>query len=222
MPAPHLILASNSPRRRQMIAWLGWPHSTHVTGVDETPLPGEQPAAYVLRLAQAKCRAAAGQCPPGALIIAADTTVADGPELLGKPESPADARRMLLQLRGRAHQVLSAVAVSADCAHSLRAEVCISSVQMRPYNDGELEVYIASGDPLDKAGAYAIQSAKFHPVQGFSGCFASVTGLPLCHLLRVLRELGFDPPTDVPRACQQFYAYACPISAAVLRGEDVG
>ncbi len=222
MPAPRLILASNSPRRRQMIAWLGWSHTVHVTGIDETPLPAEPPADYVLRLAGAKCRAAASQCAPGALIIAADTTVADGLELLGKPDSPAEARRMLVQLRGRAHQVLSAVALSVDCGQTVQAELCSSAVQMRPYSDAEMDAYIASGDPLDKAGAYAIQSASFHPVHNFAGCFASVTGLPLCHLLRALRELGFEPPADVPRTCQDAYAYPCPISAAVLRGEAVG
>ena len=222
MPAPNLILASNSPRRRQMIAWLGWPHRVHVTGVDESALDGEAPSAYVQRLALEKCRAAAQECPPGSLIIAADTTVADGAELLGKPEDAAGARRMLSQLRGRAHQVLSAVALSADCGQTLISEMCISPVQMRRYSDTEMEAYIASGDPLDKAGAYAIQNAAFHPVEGFSGCFASVTGLPLCHLLRALRGMGLEPPADVPSACQEFYTYRCPISAAVLRGEAVG
>jgi MAF protein len=222
MAEPRLILASNSPRRREMIAWLGWSYALHVPGVDETPLEGEVPADYVLRLAQDKCRAAARSCAPGALVLAADTTVADGSELLGKPETPEEARRMLRQLRGRAHQVLSAVALSADGGQTLESEVCRSAVQMRAYSDTEMERYITSGDPLDKAGAYAIQSRSFNPVEGFAGCFASVTGLPLCHLLRTLRRLGCTPPADVPRACQSFYHYACPISAAVLRGEPVG
>ena len=85
-----------------------------------------------------------------------------------------------------------------------------------------MDAYIASVVPLAKACAFAIQSASFHPVQNFAGCFASVTGLPLCHLLRALRQLGFHPPADVPRACQDAYAYPCPISAAILRGEAVG
>lgn len=222
MPAPRLLLASNSPRRQQMIAWLGWEFTTFVSGVDESEHPGEPPADYVLRLAQAKCRAAANACQPGSLVIAADTTVADGCALLGKPADAAEARRMLSQLRGRQHQVLSAVAVSADCGRTVTSEVCISTVQMRRYTRAEMEAYIASGDPLDKAGAYAIQSTSFHPVQDFGGCFASVTGLPLCHLLRALRKLGFEPPQDVPAACQNAYQYTCPISAAVLRGEQVG
>lgn len=222
MRAPNLILASNSPRRQQMIAWLGWPFTTLVSGVDESEHPGELPADYVLRLAQEKCRAAAHACQPGSLIIAADTTVADGSTLLGKPTDAAEARRMLIQLRGRQHQVLSAVALSADCGETLSSEVCISAVQMRRYTHAEMEAYIKTGDPLDKAGAYAIQSASFHPVKRFGGCFASVTGLPLCHLLRALRRLGFEPPQDVPAACQNAYHYACPISAAVLRGEAAG
>lgn len=222
MPVPRLILASNSPRRRQMITWLGWAHRVQAADIDETPRPGEPPADYVQRLAVEKCRAVAARCEAGDVVIAADTTVADGRELLGKPEDPADARRMLKQLRGRAHQVLSAVALSCDGGQTTRVEVCISTVTMRAYSDTELEAYIASGDPLDKAGAYAIQNVEFHPVSAFGGCFASVTGLPLCHLLRALRQLGFEPPADVPTTCQNFYAYACPISAAVLRGEAVG
>ncbi len=222
MPAPRLILASNSPRRQQMIAWLGWQFTTLVSGVDESERPSEMPAAYVLRLAQEKCRAAAHACQPGSLIIAADTTVADGSILLGKPADAAEARRMLSQLRGRQHQVLSAVALSADCGETLTSEVCISAVQMRCYTRAEMEAYIQSGDPLDKAGAYAIQSTSFHPVEKFGGCFASVTGLPLCHLVRALRRMGFEPPQDVPSACQNFYQYACPISAAVLQGDQAG
>jgi septum formation protein len=93
---------------------------------------------------------------------------------------------------------------------------------MRPYSDEEIDVYVASGDPLDKAGAYAIQHADFHPVENFSGCYASVMGLPLCHLVRTLCKMGIAPPADVPAACQAHLQYTCPISAAILRGETIG
>jgi predicted house-cleaning NTP pyrophosphatase (Maf/HAM1 superfamily) len=129
---------------------------------------------------------------------------------------------MLQQLRDRTHQVLTAIALVQHPGGDCVKDVAVSQVSMRRYTDEEITAYVDRGDPLDKAGAYAIQSASFHPVEGFAGCFASVTGLPLCHLLRALRRLGFTPPADVPRACQSAYKYPCPISAAVLRGESVG
>jgi predicted house-cleaning NTP pyrophosphatase (Maf/HAM1 superfamily) len=93
---------------------------------------------------------------------------------------------------------------------------------MRNYSDAEIAVYAAGGDPLDKAGAYAIQHAGFHPVERMTGCYASVMGLPLCHLARSLRKLGFQPQTDVAAACQAHLHYDCPVTAAILRGEQIG
>jgi predicted house-cleaning NTP pyrophosphatase (Maf/HAM1 superfamily) len=93
---------------------------------------------------------------------------------------------------------------------------------MRDYRDDEIEAYVATGDPLDKAGAYAIQNAGFHPVEAMRGCYASVMGLPLCHLARSLHKLDIAPRTDIAAECQSALGYACPISSAVLRGEMVG
>ena len=93
---------------------------------------------------------------------------------------------------------------------------------MRDYGDEEIDAYVASGDPLDKAGAYGIQHQKFHPVERMSGCYASVMGLPLCHLTRTLRSFDIAPLTDIAARCQSWLNYDCPISAAVLRGEQVG
>jgi predicted house-cleaning NTP pyrophosphatase (Maf/HAM1 superfamily) len=93
---------------------------------------------------------------------------------------------------------------------------------MRPYSDREMETYIASGDPLDKAGAYAIQDAGFHPVETLNGCYASVMGLPLCHLTRSLRKIEITPRKDIPEECQTSLGYTCPIFTAVLRGEQAG
>jgi len=105
---------------------------------------------------------------------------------------------------------------------TLVTDLCVTDVPMRSYNDEEIEAYAASGDPLDKAGAYAIQHAGFHPVEGLAGCYASVMGLPLCHLTRSLRKLGVEPATDISAECQAALSYDCPISTAVLRGEMVG
>ena len=93
---------------------------------------------------------------------------------------------------------------------------------MRDYRDDEIEAYVATGDPRDKAGAYAIQNAGFHPVEAMQGCFASVMGLPLCHLSRSLHKLDLAPRSDIAAACRSALGYACPISSAVLRGEMVG
>jgi len=221
--------------------------------VDERRLPGEAPAALVLRLAEAKARACADPAHPDFIYIGADTDVVDGDDILGKPRDAAEAAEVLRRLRGRTHQVYSGVAIytrsndmrlaelnndlrrsdnndssrsgSNDLSRyygSLVTDLCVTDVPMRKYSDEEIEAYAASGDPLDKAGAYAIQHAGFHPVDGLSGCYASVMGLPLCHLTRSLRKLGVEPETDIAAECQAALSYDCPVSAAILRGEMVG
>jgi predicted house-cleaning NTP pyrophosphatase (Maf/HAM1 superfamily) len=129
---------------------------------------------------------------------------------------------MLHKLRGRVHQVYTALAVRAPDTGDVFIDLCASNVPMRAYTPAEIEAYAATGDPLDKAGAYAIQHAGFHPVEGFGGCFASVMGLPLCHLTRTLRKIGITPQVDVPKACQSHLGYACPVFQSVLNGENVG
>lgn len=195
-----LVLASNSPRRRQLLALAGRSFSLQPASIDEQPFPGEHPGAYVLRLARGKARAAgAGQL--AGLFLGADTTVALGMEILGKPADGKEAAEMLRRLRGREHTVYTAIALYDPRRGLERSEVCASRVPMRAYSQAEIETYVASGDPLDKAGAYAIQHAGFHPVEEFRGCFASVMGLPLCHLERALRSLGAGSPADVAAAC---------------------
>jgi septum formation protein len=104
----------------------------------------------------------------------------------------------------------------------LVTDLCVTEVPMRAYGDDEIDAYVATGDPFDKAGAYAIQNPGFHPVDALRGCYASVMGLPLCHLTRSLRKLDLAPGTDIARECQSALGYACPISSAVLRGKMVG
>ncbi len=104
----------------------------------------------------------------------------------------------------------------------LITDLCVTDVPMRNYSDEEIEAYVLSGDPLDKAGAYAIQHREFHPVENMKGCYASVMGLPLCHLIRVLQRMGVYPGADIPAACQSLLQYQCPVSPAILRGELVG
>lgn len=209
-----LLLASASPRRHELLALLGLPFDVTATDVDETPRPGESPATLVVRLSREKAHAVAA--PPGTLIIACDTIVALNGDVLGKPHDAAEATDMLRRLRGRPHAVYSALALLDPATGREQSAVAETTVAMRTYTDAELIAYVASGDPLDKAGAYAIQHAGFHPVAQIQGCYANVTGLPLCHLTRCLRTWGIEPPCDVPAACRVHTGYRCTIYETIL------
>ncbi len=230
MGKPLLVLASNSPRRRELLALGGWVFNTCYAEVDESQRPGEAPGTYVLRLAESKARTCAAfpknrgtmSAHEDLTILAADTAVVDGKAILGKPKDMAEAVEMLRQLRGRTHQVYTGIALIRMSDGNLGTDLCVTDVPMRAYSDQEIDAYVATGDPLDKAGAYAIQHPKFHPVETMSGCYASVMGLPLCHLTRTLRQLDIAPETDISAECQSCLNYTCPISVAVLRGEQVG
>lgn len=219
--AGKLILASNSPRRRRLFALGGWDFQIIAADVDETPLENETPGEYVLRLAQAKALAIQPKVEPDAVIIGADTTVVHENSILGKPVDEADAERMLKRLRGRTHQVYTALALFNLRSGQTLTEICVTDVPMRNYSDDEIAAYIQSGDPMDKAGAYAIQHPEFQPVASMQGCYASVMGLPLCHLVRALKKLGIAPAGDVPAACQSLLKYECPVSSAILSGDLV-
>lgn len=230
MGQPLLVLASNSPRRRELLALGGWSFNTRPTEVDESQRPGEAPGTYVLRLAESKARTCAASpkirgmisAHEDLTILAADTAVVDGKAILGKPKDMAEAVEMLRRLRSRTHQVQTGIAVMRMSDGNLGTDLCVTDVPMRAYSEEEIDTYVATGDPLDKAGAYAIQHPKFHPVKMMSGCYASVMGLPLCHLTRTLRQIDIAPKTDISAECQSSLKYTCPISAAVLRGEQVG
>lgn len=211
-----IVLASNSPRRRQLLALAGLEFSVIVAGVDESLQANESPASYVLRLAETKARAVAAV--PDQIVLASDTTVVDGNHILGKPQDAAEARAMLTQLRGRTHQVYTGIALLRKSDDTLLTALSVTDVPMRNYSDEELNTYIATGDPLDKAGAYAIQHPEFKPVAHMDGCFAGVMGLPLCHVLRLLRQLGINPQADLPAQCQTLLEYSCPVSDQVLSG----
>ena len=215
-----LILASNSPRRRQLIGLGNWKFIVAVSDVDETPIAGETPKDYVLRLAQAKALAAVESVQgEDVVIIGSDTAVVDADSILGKPRDGEDASRMLKQLRGHTHQVYTGVALHRVRDGKTLTELCITDVPMRAYSDDEIAAYIQTGDPLDKAGAYAIQHPNFQPVESMRGCYASVMGLPMCHVTRALHALDIPPLANVTTACRKLLNYECPVSGAVLRGE---
>jgi septum formation protein len=217
-----ILLASNSPRRRELMALGNWTFNLHVSSLDEAAQAGEAPADYVLRLAEAKARAAAAHAGAQQVIIGADTAVVDGQTLIGKPADAADAIQILKGLRGHSHQVYTGLAVLRIWDARLLTDLCVTDVPVRSYGDAEIDEYVASGDPFDKAGAYAIQHAGFRPVENLRGCYASVMGLPLCHLARLLARMDFAQQADLPANCQSHLGYACPVSSAILRGEQVG
>ncbi|MBI5961537.1 MAG: septum formation protein Maf [Chloroflexi bacterium] len=211
-----LILASGSPRRRELLGLTGLAFEVVKVEIDENPYPGEAAQDYTVRLSHTKAQAALDSGLTEGLILAADTTVADGNAILGKPADPDEARTMLRQLRGRVHQGYTALTLLNAANGQRVTEVAITGVPMRDYTDDEIEAYIATGDPFDKAGSYAIQHAGFHPTELTSGCYANVVGLPLCHLLRALRVFGVVPKPDVPLLCQQHHRYTCDVSASIL------
>jgi MAF protein len=224
-----LVLASNSPRRRQLIALGGWEFTVFPAQVDESVYPLEEPGDYVRRLALSKAKSVSaslgGSISSETIIVAADTAVVnpldaeaalDGFEILGKPADARQAAQMLKSLRGRIHQVYTALVVFRLDDGVLLDDLCITDVPMRDYSDEEMIVYIESGDPFDKAGAYAIQHSGFRPVQNLHGCYANVMGLPLCHLTRLLERLGVPATRNVPRSCQENLDYSCPVFQHIL------
>lgn len=201
-----LILASSSPRRRQLLAALGIPFSIDVADIDESRVGNESPEAHVRRLAEEKARAVIARHPRD-VILAADTIVVHRGRILGKPRDAANAKTMLQSLRSNAHQVITAVAVART--GDLVSELDVSTVTMRGYTDTEIDAYIASGDPFDKAGAYAIQHPDFAPVARLDGCYAGVMGLPLAVVARLLAAAGLTPAPDWPHHCHAITGRCC-------------
>lgn len=196
-----IILASGSPRRRELLARAGLTEFTILKAdIDETPFPNEDPVAHVERLSLAKAAAVARFVEnPRTVVIAADTIVVDEGEILGKPGSPEEAARTLRRLRGKTHFVHTAVTVQQSVQYAV--EITTTAVPMRNYTDPEIAAYVASGDPMDKAGAYAIQNSEFRPVDNLGGCYGNVVGLPLCTLAQLLAEFDITLP-DLPQGCK--------------------
>jgi MAF protein len=184
--------------------------------VDEASVDHPDPAVNVVQTAQLKAEAVYPFAPAEAVIIAADTIVVLDNRVLGKPAGEPQAGEMLRQLRGRTHQVFTGLALINKATGQRVTDVAAIDVPMRNYSDQEIEAYIATGDPLDKAGSYAIQHPGFQPVIDFFGCFAGVVGLPLCHLVRSLRKSGVSVPVDIAAVCQAYHHYDCPVFETIL------
>jgi septum formation protein len=194
-PSPRpIVLASGSPRRRELLAALGVTYEVDPADVDEET-PEQDPVRVAEDLALLKARTVAARH-PDALVIGSDTVVALDGRLLGKPADADEAREMLRSLRAGAHQVVTGVAVIAGGPSGRIERVAHSStaVTMRDYTDAEIEAFIATGSPFDKAGGYASQDPVFAPTAGMEGCACGVVGLPLWTLRALLRDAGCETP----------------------------
>lgn len=195
-----IYLASQSPRRRQLLAQIGVAHELLLPGADEDAealeavQPGELPEAYCARVTAAKLDAALARLQsrglPAAPVLCADTTVAVDDLILGKPADAADARRILGLLSGRGHRVITAVAVADGSRRA--AALHVSEVEFAPLTGARIDRYIASGEPFGKAGAYAIQSQAAAWIVKIAGSHSGIMGLPLFETARLLEEFGFE------------------------------
>ena len=218
-----IILASESPRRREFFDLLELPFVVRSAEIDETPRPGETPDVLVARLSATKAAVVAqglgassahqeeelGEGLESSLVVAADTVVVLDDEVLGKPRDADHAIQLLQRLRDRAHTVHSGVTVAEIDSGRAAIQLSTTTVWMRNYDEAELEAYVASGDPLDKAGAYAIQHIGFRPVDRIEGCYSGVMGLPLGALADGLAHFGVALPVDVATVCRGRTGHPC-------------
>jgi septum formation protein len=217
-----MILASASPRRQELLGLFELPFIVRSADVDETPRPGEAPDVLVARLSATKAAAVAQELSASdpdwdgeaeglgnTLVVAADTVVVLDNEILGKPQNAVHAVQMLRRLKGRAHVVHSGVTVAETGTGRAAIHLSSTTVWMRDYTEAEIEAYVGTGDPLDKAGAYAIQHAEFGPVARIEGCYSGVMGLPLGTLADGLAHFDITPPVGVAQVCREKTGHPC-------------
>ena len=188
-----ITLASASPRRRELLTGLGLKFDIRPADLAEDGLDGESPQEMVQRLSQEKALAIAQGMDAG-LVIGADSTVVFQGQAVGKPVDDDDARRMLRELRGTTHHVSTGLTVVDVASGRMLSDAMTSEITLRDITDQEIEASIASGVPRDKAGAYAVQDTELRPAEDWKGCYNNIVGLPVCRLLEMLAELGYQPP----------------------------
>jgi len=189
---PKIILASNSPRRRELLTQIGLSFIVAPADVDERIMPGELPEPYAVRVALDKARVAAKRAGEG-IVIAADTIVVIGDSILGKPADARDAEGMLALLAGKEHCVVTGLAVMDAATARSVTRISVTKVWFRDLTDREIAAYVGTGEPLDKAGAYGIQERGALLVEKIEGCYSNVVGLPLSLLGEMLRDFGVYP-----------------------------
>ena len=210
-----IILASASPQRRYLLRLLGLSFCIVEADVDESPLDEESPLGLAMRLGMKKAEAVALES-PAAVVIGCDTLVVLDGVPLGKPRDAQEATEMLERLRAREHTVCSGLAIVCRDRNVRSVQTALTPVRMRDYSDDEVRRYVASGDPLERAGSYAIQHDVFAPVASLGGCWANVVGLPLCHVYRVLRDWAMPVPVHPQACCPYASAEGCQYAAAIV------
>lgn len=211
-----IILASNSPRRKELLGLALLPFTVDSAEVDESTLPGELPEVYVRRLALSKASATANRHGEDTIVLGSDTTVVLNGEIIGKPIDETDAARILCSLRGRSHHVYTGIAAVNNASGTIVSRVIRTDVPMRHYSDDEMNAYIESGDPMDKAGAYGIQNSDFVAKSELDGCFASVMGFPICAVTSMIKATGLNVEHGIQERCQQLIGYDCPVFSDYL------
>ena len=196
-PPLELILASASPRRRELLAQLAIPFTVIPANIDESAWPDEVPRAYTMRVAHAKAQHVAQQFPT-AVVLGADSVVVLDQQILGKPRDIEEARHMLTRLSGREHTVLTGVAVLHAAQQFVGLDAVSTLVRFRPLSAPVIEHYLTTGEPMDKAGAYAIQGAAAAFVASWDGCYTNVVGLPLRRTAALLQAAGLHPLSPLP------------------------
>lgn len=226
MSVNRFILASQSPRRRQLLGLIDYPFEIMVADANEEQITDADPALNAVRTAQLKAETILARLDAtnyaDAIIIAADTTVSLDQQMLNKPADAAEARSMLLTLRDRTHRVHTGLALARPAWNNATAVyttngVHSAAVKMRAYTDAEIITYIGTGDPFDKAGAYAIQHPKFRPVAALEGCFLGVMGLSICHLIQLLTAFDVAMRVDWRSLAQAHQGYECPLYATIAQ-----
>jgi septum formation protein len=198
-----LVLASASPRRRELLTQAGYAFEVQPAHVNEDLRPGEEAIAYVVRLAREKALCVLAEmsskdpAPPQVVVLGADTTVTLDNHILAKPEDAADATRMLRMLSGRSHRVITGVAIATEKGVEVAAEV--TGVQFRTLSDQEIAAYVATGEPMDKAGSYGIQGLAAKWIPRVEGCYFNVVGLPLALVATMLEEADSSQPSAFSR-----------------------
>lgn len=206
-----IVLASNSPRRKELLGLAEQPFIVDSADVDESHISGESPMDYVRRLAIAKASKVAQRHDDRSLVLGSDTTVVLDGKIIGKPIDEADARRILTALRGKYHQVYTGIAAVNNATGTVFSRVVRSDVPMRDYTDSEILAYIASGDPMDKAGAYGIQNSDVVTRPALKGCFASVMGFPICAVNALLVASGVPIKNGIQDRCQELIDFECAV-----------
>lgn len=204
-----LVLASASPRRRDLMNGLGLEFQVMAAGVPEETRPGEPPQDMVMRLSLEKASASAESLNDG-LIIGADSMVVLEGEAIGKPADAAEARSMLRRLSGTHHQVMTGLSVINAATGERQTDFMASQIKVRALSEAEIDASIQSGMPFDKAGAYAVQDQDLKPAESWQGCYSNIVGLPLCRLLEMLQSLGYRLPAQKSLGAPDGCTIECP------------